>query len=81
MNLTNNPGNYTQFHIFEIFQLSGSKDSPIPDQTKICIDKLTFTLHLLVGLMHNSTTAKEPKKWPSYCLKKRVPKLVLLLLE
>ena len=31
-------------------------------KTKTCIDKLTFTFYLLVGLMHNSTTAKILKK-------------------
>ena len=34
-------------------------------KTKIFIYKVTFPLQPLVGLMHNSTTAKEQQKWPS----------------
>ena len=30
-------------------------------KTKIFIDKVPFTLPMLVGVMHNSTTAKQPK--------------------
>ena len=40
-------------------------------KTKICIDKLAFTLYLLVGLMHNSTAAKLQKHGPVNALKKR----------
>ena len=52
------------FIFLEIFQVSGSNETPIPEVTKLrfFIDKLPFTLHLLVGLMHNSTTTKEQKK-------------------
>ena len=37
-------------------------------KTKIFIDEVPFTFHPLVGLMHNTTTSKEPTDWPSYCL-------------
>ena len=66
MNLTNSPVNHTQLIFFlEIFQVSGSNKTPI-----LWVPKLRFvltccpTLHLLVGLMHNSTTAKELKNDP-----------------
>ena len=67
MNLTNRPGNITQIYIlrkilcFRKWQNSSSGS----DKTKIFIEKVPFTLHQLVGLMHNRTNAKEQKKWPS----------------
>ena len=47
---------------WEIIRMSGSI-TPFPecDETKIFIYKVPFTLHPLVGLMHNSTTAEKKK--------------------
>ena len=36
------------------------------------IDKVPFTLHPLVGLMHNNTTAKEPTNCARYDSKKNI---------
>ena len=44
-------------------------------------NKVPFTLHPLVPLLHNSTTAKEQKNVPGHCLKKRASKLVWSLPE
>ena len=72
MNLTNRPGNHTQFYIFGHF--SGfwkcQNSNSGSDKTKIFIDKGPFTLHPLVGLMQNSTTAREQKNGPFRDLKK-----------
>ena len=72
MNLTDIPGNHTDFFYFwnffrfpEVTKLQFRKN-----KTRIGIDKLPFTLHLLIGLMHNSTTAKEPNNGPVNAFKK-----------
>ena len=45
--------------------LGGTKLFSGSDKTKIFTNMVPFTLHLLVALMQNSTTAKEKDKWPS----------------
>ena len=79
MNLTNRPDNHKLIFFWNFLgfrkkqnSISGSK------KTNICIDKLPFTLHLLVGLIHNSTTAKELKLAQLMPSKKK-SKLVFLL--
>ena len=73
MNLTNRPSKHTQFYILDFFQVSGSDKAPIPLLTKLrFVLTLPFTLHPLVGLMHNSTNAKEQQNGPVNALKKRV---------
>ena len=42
------------------------------NKTKICIDKLPFTLHLLVGLIHNKNYSKRTKNGPYSAFKKSV---------
>ena len=46
-------------------------------KTKIFSDKVPFILEPLIGLMHNSTTSKEPTHRNFQCLQKRALKLVL----
>ena len=55
------------FHVFESYKTSFQENN----KNQIFIDKLPFTLHLLVGLMHNSTTTKEQKNGPVNALKKK----------
>ena len=64
MSFTNRPPIQPLFYVFWNFlgvqkwqkSISGS------DKTKIFIYKVPFTFHPSVGLMHNSTTAKEKQK-------------------
>ena len=83
INLSKRPGNHAQFYVFGNF--SGLREwrnsNSGSDKTKIFIDKAPFTLHPLVGLMHNSTTAKEQTNWPCWCLQKKASKLILSLPE
>ena len=60
MNLTDRPGNHTQVYDFRMFSgfWEWQNSNPGSDQSKIFIDHGPFTLHMLVGLMHNITTAK-----------------------
>ena len=66
MNLTTKPSNHVKFHDLE--KKSGFWESQNSNsgshKTMIFIDKVPFTLHPLVGLMHNNTTSKEPTDWP-----------------
>ena len=74
MNLTKKPGNITQIYIFrkKLCFRKGQNSSSGSDKTKIFIDKVPFTLHQLVGLMHNRTNAKEQKIGPVNAFKKNI---------
>ena len=82
-NLTNRPKNHTQFYIFGNFPAirKWQNSSSGRDKTKMFIDKVPFTLHPCVGLMHNSITAKEQKKIAQSMPLKKTSKLVLSLPE
>ena len=64
--------NHKQFYYFE--KLSGfwkqQNSNSWIDKTKTIIYKVPFTVHLMVGLMHNSTTPKTHKNGSVYVFKK-----------
>ena len=82
MNFTNIFGDHTNFYIFGNF--SGFQKqrnyNPGSNKTKICIDKLPFTLDLFIVVINNSTATKELKNGPVNAFKK-ASKLVFLLQE
>ena len=59
--------------MFLEFFLEWQKSNSKSDKTMIFIDKVPFTLLMLVGLMHNSTTKKEQKKCPVNAFKNERP--------
>ena len=72
MNLTKRPSNHVKFYVLGKnlgFRESQNSKSG-SHKTKIFIEKVPFTFHPLVGLMHNSTTLKELTDWPSYASNK-----------
>ena len=77
MKLTNKTSDHVKFYILGNmlgFRESQNSNSGSP-KTKIFIDKVPFTLHPLVGLMHNITTAKEPQKMARLMPSKRSVKV------
>ena len=83
MKLTKRRHNHTKLYFLGNFSCvrKWQNSSSGSDKTKIFIYKVSFTLHLLVELIHNSTIAKEQTNRTSQCLQIRVSKLVSSLLE
>ena len=83
MKLTKRPHNHSKLYFLEKFSCvqKWQNSSSGSDKIKIFIYKVSFTLHLLVELIHNSTIAKEQTNRTSQCLQNRVSKLVSSLLE
>ena len=60
----NRVGNHKQFYVFRNFQVSWSDKTSNLRVTNLrfFIDKVPFTLHILIWLMHYSTTEKGKEK-------------------
>ena len=80
MNLTNRHGNHTQFSICKNvrFLRVTSNSNSGSDQTKLSIDKVTFTCHMSVELMNNNSTAKEQNYGHVNAFKKKTSKFKVI---
>ena len=63
MNLISRPSNHENFYNLKTIWLPGVTKLKFCQETKIFIDKVPFTLHLLVRVMYNRTNSKEQTLW------------------